>query len=709
MYIVLFLEYTLIFRHKQQLNTLAFFGMFEDLDLIMQPRLKSLQQMFVLCTCLLLFNFIHVSASTSNSELYSKWTNNSLPDSTRLGAVQELSRNLLYSDTDSSRNLAEAQLDFAINSKNIQSQIEAHTTIGGTYWVELKYIDALNHYLTSLELAKKIKNKHLTANAHNNIGTVYDELGDYPKALDQYEKSLTIKLELNDKAGLATTYTNIGAIYNLEGKNAQALEYFNKGLALDKELKNSSGIAQSYNNLGMVYSKIGEHGKAKSYYEQSLTIEQELNDQRGIANALNNLGNLYVRMNKTNEALNYFKQCLKIQEETADKLGMAVSQTNIGNIYIDSRKYNDAIKWCEKSYSISEKQKLLQQQEMACECLYLAHKRKKNEDYALAYLERLLTIKDQLKVDETSQMLQQLEFTKELQIQQINFKNKQESDSLKKEEERLKLELAHKEEVKRNKKVRDIALISGIIIMLIAGGLFMQLRIVRRSRKLIQKEKNRSDELLLNILPEEIAQELKEKGHADAKNHEKVTILFTDFKEFTQTSEKLSAHELVEEINACFQTFDRIMEQYDIEKIKTIGDAYMAAGGLPVPESGSVEHTVCAAIDMQAFITNRKTEAGQEGKIAFEMRVGIHTGSAVAGIVGVKKFQYDIWGDTVNTAARMESSGEVGQVNISESTYQVIKDNPKFRFTPRGKIEAKHKGAIEMYFVDYSDDFKNNQ
>jgi len=193
---------------------------------------------------------------------------------------------------------------------------------------------------------------------------------------------------------------------------------------------------------------------------------------------------------------------------------------------------------------------------------------------------------------------------------------------------------------------------------------------------------------------------LKATGKADARNFEEVSILFTDFKEFTQTSERLSAEELVGEINTCFKAFDTICKKHGIEKIKTIGDSYMAAGGLPVPKGDSVRYTVLAGIEMAEFMILRKQEREPEGNIAFEMRVGIHTGPVVAGIVGVTKFQYDIWGDTVNTASRMENSGEVGKVNISQCTYEMIKEDPAFRFQSRGKIKAKGKGDIEMWFVE---------
>lgn len=219
-----------------------------------------------------------------------------------------------------------------------------------------------------------------------------------------------------------------------------------------------------------------------------------------------------------------------------------------------------------------------------------------------------------------------------------------------------------------------------------------------KQKKRITKEKKRSDELLLNILPEETAEELKATGTAKAKGFDLVTVLFTDFKNFTQASEKLSPAELVEEINYCYSEFDKIITRHGIEKIKTIGDSYMCAGGLPVTNSTHPQDVVMAGLEMQTFIIKHKADRISRNEPYFDLRCGIHTGPVVAGIVGIKKFAYDIWGDTVNTASRMESSGEIGKVNISGTTYELIKD--KFDCTHRGMIEAKNKGQIEMYFVE---------
>jgi class 3 adenylate cyclase len=325
------------------------------------------------------------------------------------------------------------------------------------------------------------------------------------------------------------------------------------------------------------------------------------------------------------------------------------------------------------------------------ENLYEIKKRLGRFERALYYNEQLQKLVDTINQDESKTNIQRLEFNNQLKV-----------DSLKKAEEDHLVELAHKEEVRKENMKKNAALTLGALLLIFAILLWSRLRYIRKAKEAIQEERDRSDSLLLNILPVEIAKELKDNGKADAKSFDTVSILFTDFKEFTQTSEKLSARELVEEINYFFKGFDRICGKYGIEKIKTIGDSYMAAGGLPVPEPEAVKRTVLAALEMQEFVNERKAFKENLGQLAFEMRAGINTGHVVAGIVGVKKFQYDIWGDTVNTASRMESHGEIGQVNISQPTFEQLENDPDFKFKSRGKIQTKGKGEIEMYFVEKS-------
>ncbi len=219
-----------------------------------------------------------------------------------------------------------------------------------------------------------------------------------------------------------------------------------------------------------------------------------------------------------------------------------------------------------------------------------------------------------------------------------------------------------------------------------------------KQKDIIEIEKEKSENLLLNILPTEVAEELKSSGESRARSFDSVTVLFTDFKDFTQIAEGLSATDLVQELDYCFRAFDEIVSKCGVEKIKTIGDAYMAAGGLPIPNVTHPMDVTNAALEIVQFMKVYQSQRAKKGLKSFQIRIGIHTGPLVAGIVGSKKFAYDIWGDTVNLASRMESSGEEGMVNVSKATYELIKDY--FSCTPRGKIKAKNKGEVEMYFVN---------
>ena len=212
-----------------------------------------------------------------------------------------------------------------------------------------------------------------------------------------------------------------------------------------------------------------------------------------------------------------------------------------------------------------------------------------------------------------------------------------------------------------------------------------------------EKEREKSDDLLLNILPATTALELKEKGVAQSRTYESVSVLFTDFKGFTKSTENILPDKLVNNLNHCFIAFDKIVQKHNIEKIKTIGDAYMAAGGLPIQNNTHAIDTIKAAIEMQAFITQWKERQAAIGEVAWDVRIGIHSGQVISGVVGMHKFSYDIWGDTVNVASRMEENSEAGKINISAATYQLAKD--QIDYIPRGEIEVKGKGKMEMYFV----------
>ncbi|MGB5959045.1 MAG: adenylate/guanylate cyclase domain-containing protein [Coleofasciculaceae cyanobacterium] len=214
----------------------------------------------------------------------------------------------------------------------------------------------------------------------------------------------------------------------------------------------------------------------------------------------------------------------------------------------------------------------------------------------------------------------------------------------------------------------------------------------------LHAERGKTDELLLNILPRKIANELKQNGKVKPVHFEAASILFTDFKDFTKLAEQLSPEALVDELDYCFSYFDMVMESYNLEKLKTIGDSYMSVAGIPVPNATHAIDAVLAALQVQAFMGWRQQEKMQQNQPYWEMRIGIHSGSLLAGVIGKKKFAYDVWGDAVNIAARIESVSLPSAINISQTTYELVKDF--FDCENRGKITVKNKGKIEMYFVN---------
>jgi class 3 adenylate cyclase len=343
----------------------------------------------------------------------------------------------------------------------------------------------------------------------------------------------------------------------------------------------------------------------------------------------------------------------------------------------------------------------------ASKILFESYKLKGNYAKALEYHELYKQTQDSLFSTEKSKAIANLETQAEMDKKQLEIDKQQ-------------LEIEKEKEATKFQQYINYLVIAGLLSVLVFAFFIFRSRQKERKAKelvlqqkeeiqqineelnttlsIVEQERAKSDKLLLNILPIETARELKETGQATPQHYDLVSVLFTDFKGFTSLAEKMTPSEVIENLDTCFYALDLICDKYNLEKIKTIGDSYMCAGGLPVANTSNPMDTVLAGLEMQAFMTKWKSEKEAQGLPAWELRLGIHSGEAVAGVVGKNKFAYDIWGDTVNLASRMESSGEVGKVNISEMTYNLVKH--QFQCTYRGEIQAKNKGEVKMYFVE---------
>jgi adenylate cyclase len=223
-------------------------------------------------------------------------------------------------------------------------------------------------------------------------------------------------------------------------------------------------------------------------------------------------------------------------------------------------------------------------------------------------------------------------------------------------------------------------------------------QIINKRTEALIIEKEKTEKLLANVLPKNTASEIMEKGKATKIKYNFVTVLFSDIQGFTKIAEETNPEVLIDELDKFFFYFDSVVERLGIEKIKTIGDAYMCAGGIPEKNRTNPVEVILAALEMQVYMANLKKTSEVEGMKFWDIRIGIHTGTVVAGVVGQKKLSYDIWGDTVNTASRMESSGEAGKINISGTTHEFVKDFFSCKY--RGKMPVKYKGELDMYFVE---------
>lgn len=523
-----------------------------------------------------------------------------------------------------------------------------YNNLGFYYYSLGKYAESLSAFKKLLEIKESDNDKRGIGHAQNNIGNIHRAKGDFAAALSSFFNALRFREEVGDREGVSHTLNNIAAIYDLQGNQDESLKYHFQSLKIKEELGIKTSMAASFNNIAKVFISKKDYAEASAYQEKALKIYQDVGNKTGMAISWDSMGVILMYQDNYDSAATYFQTALSLCEELLDENGVARCCTNLGNAFTKLGQFEIADTYLNRAFQITQEIGAKDLGRDVLKAYYLLKKEGGDHASALDYHEKYIEADKEIANEEVSKKIAALEYGYHIE---------------KKEQE------VHFERQKRDE--------------------------IAAAYDLLDKEKQISESLLLNILPSEVAEELKQKGKSEAKLFDEVTVLFTDFKGFTTISEQLSPQQLVDELHECFKAFDDIMEKYGIEKIKTVGDAYLAAAGLPVPNPSHADDIIMAALEVRDFMIDRQKKLGS---LTFEMRVGLHSGKVVAGIVGVKKFAYDIWGDTVNTAARMEQNGEVGKVNVSEATYELIKD--KFTCTYRGEIEAKNKGALKMYFVE---------
>ena len=508
-------------------------------------------------------------------------------------------------------------------------------------------------------------------------GSIKRLQGDLEEALDAYFKSSEAAKEINNLRSEGITFGAIADIYNVSKNHSNARNYYKKAIQALRQTQDSIALASIILNAGDEFLSNEIYDSALLHFQEAEIIFEKLNYLSGKAYSLGNIGMVHANIGERSLAEDNIRKAIEILQDLEDYYPICVYLISMCDIYLASEDYETALTYASRSLTLAHKYGLKEQ--IGDANLKLAELFDLSNQMAKAYQHYKAHIKyrDSVNNIEAVQNMANLRTDFEVSKKQIE------------------VDLLNQQ--RKNQRIVTLAsIIVSLLVILLALGLYRRYHFIKRTKQIIEAEKDRSETLLLNILPKETAQELKEKGHVQAKKFEAVTVLFSDFKGFTKLAEHSQPEELIRSIDFYFKEFDKIITKYGLEKIKTIGDSYMCASGLPQPNTGHAKQAVKAGREMIDLV--KEVWHNDDDLIHFEIRIGIHTGPVVAGIVGMKKWQYDIWGDTVNIASRMESMSVVGKINLSESTYREIQD--EFVCTYRGEIEVKNRGALKMYFLE---------
>ena len=564
-----------------------------------------------------------------------------------------------------------------------KGQALAYKNIGISYYGKNNDQLVLENWNKSLEIFKTINDSAGIANLQSIIGAVYMNQGDDVKAAEYYMSAQAIAEKINDKLRIATVLNNMGSIYKHKPATHQkALDNYLRSLPYSEELKDKNAIGTTSANIGEIYMERGLNDSAIYFFNKSLAAHANTDK---VAHPLNALGAVYDSMGNFSKAIYYHELADSIGRQYGNVRYQILAQLGIASVYDKTRNIQKA----QAAYHKAEKMAVASKQNYLLKNVYkgltVIYSQKNDYQKAFIYQKLLTSLNDTLFDAEAQKQLGAVIFDYEIS------KKQSEINLLNKEKALADLEL-NRQKFAKNALIAGLGLVSLIIFILYRDYLQKT-----KTNKLLDSQKAEIETLLLNILPDEVAKELQRDGVATPRFYESASVLFTDFKSFTALADRMSPQDVVAELNDCFIAFDDIIEKYNIEKIKTIGDAYMCAGGIPVEDPEHYHNIVKAGKEIQHYILQRNKERLAAGLPPWEIRIGIHVGPLVAGVVGKKKYAYDIWGSTVNIASRMESNGEPGQINISAATYELIKDD--YKCTHRGKIYAKNVGDIDMYFL----------
>ena len=594
--------------------------------------------------------------------------------------------------------------EFKRDYENKSLPLKQRAKAGQVYAEQLAFNQPDSSILVCNSILKSIEGKHydkIEADLHYAMGIAEYMLGKFPMSLKNYQLALSVYTKINDTASIAKANAVIAILYYKIEDYEKALYAYQKNLKLYASIRDSENVVNVETNIALTYIELKQFDKALEMNLKAASYYERHNLLGAAGHIYINIALNYEMLGETQLAAENYQKGLKTVLKYSSVYDQMDAYSGYGKFLIQQGQNPKAIELCRKGLQLSEETNSNNFKRDCIECLAKAMSNVGNYKDAFHYQLRLKAIEDSIRQDENARELAYLEYDYE-------YRQKKVKDSLEfKKKESLKDAEIDKINAERNEQLARsrfrtsviIGMIVVLVLMIIFGiVLYKRFLQIRKQKLIIEAEKQRSDELLRNILPEKTAEELKLTGSTQPKSYNSVTVVFTDFSGFTKLSSTMSPDQLVAHLNQIFSAFDDILDAHGVEKIKTIGDAYMAVAGLPEENPAHVERAVRAALEMNRYVLKLEEQRRAEGLDYFSMRIGVHTGAVVAGVVGKRKFAYDIWGSTVNIASRMESSGVIGKVNVSETTKALLPNY--FAFEHRGKVEAKGIGLVDMYYVD---------
>ena len=546
-------------------------------------------------------------------------------DTGKVNILLNLTKFYLDSDPEEARKFGTEALNLASKIKYRPGRALALKSLSNAYYVLGNIPSTLDYSGQALNEYDSIGDQEGKAMILNNFGTIYYMKGVDDKALEYYFKSLEVAEKIGNKARMATAYSNIANVYhNKPATTNKALEFFMKGLNMGEELGDNNIVGAASVNMGEIYLELNNDDSALYFFNRSLkAYENTIN----IPYPLREKGQFYAKKKDYESAIKYLQQAYQVAQKFDAKLDMTQSQLALGDVYIAKSDLSAALKAYKEAETVALAIPAYKELKDAYQGIADVYSMTGKYDNAYAYQKKQSRLSDTLNNQNLSDKLANLQGSFEIQSRQNQI------NLLTKDKKLQEMDL-------KSQKLQKTFISMGLVLILAIAGIILRNYLESaKVNKLLDAQKEQIETLLHNILPSEVATELKEKGVATPRYYESVSVLFTDFKGFTKHADEMTPQEIVSELNACFVAFDEIVDKYRLEKIKTIGDAYMCAGGIPTPDKSHPVNMVKAGLEMVEYMKWRNAQRTAIGLLPWELRIGIHVGPVAAGVVGKEEIR----------------------------------------------------------------------